>query len=244
MIGQVVSEDDVLSHADGRRQTEPSDRGGNLRYCRYFVLSLFFFFLAEAAFCHPHMAVYSRIELSFNEEKPGGLWMEYRFDRYFSADIIYGFDLDKNGVFDAAETQDIHDHAFINMENYGFFLYLRQGDNRVSPRAVSHFSPRIEDGFIIYRFYVDLASLLTGGEAKEFFLSVFDTTYFCACSYEEETPVLFSGAYHEGADYSIVRNKYYPVYYDPFAPVGDTTIHERWRPGLETAYPEEVRIVY
>lgn len=213
-------------------------------FYRFIVPILLFFFLGTGAFAHPHMAVYSRIELSFIEDKPEGLWMEYRFDRYFSADIIYGFDLDKDGTFNAAETQDIHDHAFINMENYGFFLYIRQGDSRVSPEAVSRFSARMEDDFIIYRFYVDLPSLLTDGEAREFHLSVFDTTYFCACSYEEGAPVLFSGTYLEDADYSVVRNKYYPVYYDPFAPVGDTTVHERWRPGLETAYPEEVRIVY
>ena len=170
--------------------------------------------------------------------------MEYRFDRYFSADIIYGFDQDGNGIFDEAETLDIHDHAFINMENYGFFLYIRQGDLRVSPEAVTHFSPRIEGDFIIYRFYVDLPSLLQNGEAKEFYLSVFDTTYFCACSYEEDGPVLFSGTSPESADYSIVKNEYYPVYYDPAAPAGDDTVHKKWKPGLETAYPEEIRVVY
>ncbi len=211
-----------------------------MRVYTYILLNLLFLFVPESLSAHPHMAAYSRIELSFRDERPEGLWMEYRWDRYFSADIIAGFDLDQNLIFDAAETREIHDYAFINMENYGFFLYIRQGDERESPAGVSHFSARVEDDFLIYRFYVDLDMITE----REFYLSVFDTTYFCACSYEEEMPVLFSGTYREDAEYSLVRNKYYPVYYDPFAPAGDSTVHKKWKPGLETAYPEEVMIVY
>ena len=61
-----------------------------------------------------------------------------------------------------------HDHAFINMENYGFFLYFREGDKRVSPEEVSDFSVRVQDQSVVYRFFVDL-DMISG---RDFSLSV------------------------------------------------------------------------
>ena len=56
---------------------------------------------------------------------------------------------------------------------------------------------------------------------------------------KKRIPWDFATPNRRGVQFSLVENKDYPVYYDPFAPPGDNTVHEKWRPGLETAYPEE-----
>ena len=74
---------------------------------RWGILFLFFLIVLSGVAAHPHMAIYSRCDLCFEGDRPEGLWMEFRFDRYFSADIIYGYDQDQDGAFDAQETRDV-----------------------------------------------------------------------------------------------------------------------------------------
>ena len=77
-------------------------------------------FLAVA---HPHMFFSSTEEFVFEDDKLVGCWLEWTFDSYFSADIIYTYDFDLNGKFDAEETDYIYNYAFINLKNY-YYLCL------------------------------------------------------------------------------------------------------------------------
>lgn len=207
-----------------------------------FAVSLFFIPVLKAP-SHPHMAIYTCCELHFDEGRPQGVWVEFRFDRFFSADILYGYDQNQDQRFDSVETQDVYDYAFSNMKNYGYFLYIRQGENRKAPSSVESFSVRAEEGFVIYRFYVNLHGLISRPEQRSFSVSVFDTTYFCACSYEQE-PVKEGPGVPNSLSYRIEENRDFPVYYDPCSPVWDTTVHETWKPWLVTAYPEELSFGY
>lgn len=191
---------------------------------------------------HPHMFLESKIEFEYDGNNCTGFWLEWTFDPYFSASIIQECDKDRNGSFSAAESEYVYTYGFINLRKYGYFTYIRTGDKRINPEGVERFAASIRKDRLVYRFFINLAGK---GYGQDFSVAIFDTTYFCAIQYPESGAVLISrngGGTLPKWERSI--NRQYPVYYDPLGAVNDTSIHPQWRPGLETAYPEEVRVFF
>jgi ABC-type uncharacterized transport system substrate-binding protein len=205
-----------------------------------------FFILALAAFpallsAHPHMFLTSTEEFVWEKEKLSGCWIEWTFDQFFSADIIQAYDADGNGRFSAEETKQVYNGAFINLKNYYYFTFIRQGKNRTNPPAVAKFSAGIRDQKMWYRFFVDLSKSTPG----ELCLAVYDYTFFCDIRYPDATPVklTFDPTFVKPS-YQIVENKEYPVYYNPLGAADDNTVYYTWKKGLQTYYPREIRITY
>ena len=206
---------------------------------KYFCL--LFVFCSLSLFSHPHMHFSSAVEFVFAGNKLKGAYVEWTFDRYFSADIISGYDLNKDGVFNAKETQDVWENAFSYTSNYYYFCFIREENRRSSPTDVSSFKVRQKDGIVSYNFYIDLSQFTS----RELFFSIYDYTFFCDITYKEKNGVLFR--YNSSTlrpTFKIIENKNYPVYYNPIGPIDDTRIYYKWKPGLETYYPKEIAIRY
>jgi len=183
----------------------------------------------------------SAVEFVFAGNKLKGAYVEWTFDRYFSADIISGYDLNKDGVFNAKETQDVWENAFSYTSNYYYFCFIREENRRSSPTDVSSFKVRQKDGIVSYNFYIDLSQFTS----RELFFAIYDYTFFCDITYKEKNGVLFR--YNSSSlrpTFKIIENKNYPVYYNPVGPIDDTRIYYKWKPGLETYYPKEIAIRY
>ncbi|MBI9103200.1 MAG: DUF1007 family protein [Spirochaetales bacterium] len=187
---------------------------------------------------HPHMLLLPKLEFECDGETFLGVWVDWGFDSMFSLSIIDSYDWNKDGEFDADETQSVHDYAFINLENYGYFLSIREGDQRYTPSGTSGFSVRQVEGKLFYRFFVSFQEWSLG---KDISVNVFDPTYFCAVQYADPAIIVrqASGAM---PDFRLEENKDYPVYYNPMGTVDDDTTYDQWKPGLETAYPEEAHV--
>ena len=194
-------------------------------------------FLSKHLSAHPHMAIHTSCEFVFHDSNLKGVWVQYKFDRYFTSDLLYSFDLDQNSQFDTDETAEVYNNAFINLKNFGFFISIRKGEDRSSPEKVEQFSVFLDKERIVYRFYVSINGMKNG----EIFLSVYDPTYFCSIFYREEDPVIFSGTGNP-FNYEILENRDYPVFYNPAAPMGSKTTYDTWQPGLQTYYPEEIHL--
>ncbi|MGI5089072.1 DUF1007 family protein [Treponema vincentii] len=208
--------------------------------CISILLTTLLFIAHVQLIAHPHLFVSTQTEFVLNNGKIQGAYETWTFDRFFSADIIQGYDLNRDGLFDRAETKDVYDNAFINTKNYSYFTFIRQGDKRESPAQVSDFSVRQKNGIASYRFYVDLSKY-----NGNFYFAVYDYTFFCDFRYDEKTPVVFTGASGKTMPtYTIVENKKYPVYYDPFDTADMTMTYNSWKPGLQTYYPREIHITY
>ena len=204
------------------------------------ALLIALFAIPMQAPAHPHLFISTQTEFILNNGKVQGAYETWTFDRFFSADIIQGYDLNGDGLFSKAETQDVYDNAFINTKNYAYFTFIRQGDKRQSPARVSDFSVWQKNGIASYRFYVDLSKY-----SGNFYFAVYDYTFFCDFRYDEKMPVLFTGDSGKTVPkYTIAENKKYPVYYDPFDTADITATYNAWKPGLQTYYPKEIHITY
>lgn len=190
--------------------------------------------LAGAAlFAHPHMSLTASCEFVWKGDALSGAYIDWAFDPYFSADIVRGYDSDRDGEFGPKETKAVYDHAFQNLKNYYYFTFIRQGSTRTNPKAVSDFAVYQKAGTLHYRFFIDL-SVYKG----DLSIAIYDYTYFCAIDYAEENPVTFKcdeSRLLPRAD--IVENKKYPVYYNPAGAADDTTVYYTWKKGLLTFYP-------
>lgn len=208
---------------------------------RVFLCIILLLTLPPVLTAHPHMFISAQTEFVWEGQKLQGAYETWTFDRFFSADIIQGYDSDKNGVFNTAEIQDIYDNAFINTQHYYYFTFIRQGDKRSSPKTVSRFSAWQKDGILSYRFYIDLSSY----NETDLYFAVYDYTFFCDFRYDEKTPVLFTGTPTAFTpQYTIRENKKYPVYYDPLDAADMTAIYDTWKPGLQIYYPKEIHLYH
>ncbi len=191
-------------------------------------------------YAHPHIMLLSDLDFIFSGRTCKGVWVEWAFDRFFSASIIQDYDTDHDGSFSIKEIKQVHDHAFINLKHYGFFVSFRKGKTRKSPDSVTNFSAREKDGELFYKFFIPLDTFKF---SNGFYLSIFDPTYYCAVKYRKN-PVKIEQSKGETPSFSIETNKNYPVYYNPYGAANDTSTYNKWKPGLQTAYPKEVHIFF
>jgi ABC-type uncharacterized transport system substrate-binding protein len=190
------------------------------------------------------MSLESRIEFEYAGVECTAIRLEWKFDPFFSASIIQETDLDRNGRLDAAESEKVRTYAFVNLRKYGYFTYLRSGDQRVTPERIERFVASIRGDRLVYAFTVPLTGK---GFGDDFSVAVFDTTYYCAVLYPPpgaESPATIKQTSSRAAAprWERVVNKKYPVYYNPRSPATDGTVYTEWKAGLETAYPEEIRV--
>jgi ABC-type uncharacterized transport system substrate-binding protein len=205
------------------------------------ILFLILSGISTALFAHPHVFITSSVDFILQKDKLQGAWLTWDFDRYFSSDIIKWLDTNKDGVFSEKESQQVYNNAFINLRHYYYYTFIRQGNQRTNPARVEHFQATQKDGIMTYRFYIDLS----GYTGNELYLAVYDYTYYCDVGYTKPDPVKFdcdTDTVHP--EYEIVENKKYPVYYDPCGPATDTSVHYKWKPGLNTYYPREIHITW
>lgn len=187
---------------------------------------------------HPHMMLETDVTLVRSGDKLTGITLTWYLDIFFSAGIIQDYDKDRNGSFNAKETALLEAEAFSNLKNYGYFVLFRTAKGRFPAKTVRNFSAAQKDGMLVYTFTLPLEGLDLG---DEFHLAVFDLTYFCAVDYRPQGLKLV-GEGTVPVSYRLVQNKNSPIYYNPNGTADDTTLYPKWKPGLETAYPEEVEI--
>lgn len=197
---------------------------------------------AAALSAHPHLFMTSSAEFVWEKDRLAGFWLEWEFDQFFSTDTIYAHDADRNGSLNAAEIKEVYNNAFINLKNYYFFTFIRQGGNRWNPPGVRNFTAGIRPGGVLwYRFFIDLSTAAPG----EINVAVYDYTFFCDIRSPDKNPVkLTFDPQYANPSWSVVENKDFPVYYNPLGGWDDTTIYYEWKKGLETYYPREIRISY
>lgn len=205
---------------------------------------IFFIFCMLCPFfltAHPHIWIDTEFEVVFDKTDLKGMYITWTFDKFFSSDIISGYDIDHDGEFNESETTAVFQNAFIYTGNYQYFTFIRSGKIRKSPIAIerSQFSAAQKDGVLSYTFYVDLSEYENIGEL---YIACYDYTFFCDFEYKKDA-VHFTGA-SGSPEYTIVENKDYPIYYDPFGLIDDTRVYSEWAQGLNTYYPREIKLTF
>src|SRR5262245_9759792 len=70
---------------------------------------------------HPHVWIDAVATFLFAERKLVGLRHRWEFDEFFGSFVIEEHDIDRDGAFDAAETEALRAAAFANLREFGYF---------------------------------------------------------------------------------------------------------------------------
>jgi ABC-type uncharacterized transport system substrate-binding protein len=182
----------------------------------------------------------STLAFEFNNTDCKGFWVEWKFDDFFSSSIINDYDKNHDKFFDANEQKIIYKRAFINLKNYGYFVFIRKGNARKNPARVEKFSVWQKNGQLFYKFFVPLE----GADYRDnFHVAIFDRSYYCNILYSNPAAVI-NQRMGEKPRFDLKINKKFPVYYNPLGAADDSTVYKKWKPGLETAYPDEIHIFF
>jgi len=195
--------------------------------------------LAVTGWAHPHMSLETELAIVRGATAVEAVQVSWYMDLYFSTSILGDYDVDDNKVISPAESRAIEREAFSNLKNFGYFMLFRTAAGRFAPKVVSNFVASYEKNRLVYRFTVPCADLNLG---REFWVTVFDLSYFCAVTYRN-TPVQLIGPETLAVKLARVSDRKNPVFYNPFGRADDKTEYKVWKPGLETAYPEEVHVL-
>jgi ABC-type uncharacterized transport system substrate-binding protein len=206
-----------------------------------FVWGVPLLLLATAeGYSHPHLFMDCTIILKCENNGVQGFYLEWSFDKVFTAMVVQAYDANSDGTFDARETREVYENAFINLENYHYFTYVTQNGRRWSPQSVTEFTCRLSEEALVYRFFVP--RIISVDEYPfTFKITVFDDTYFTAVTYTDD-PVKRIGGSSFNLSYRIAENRDNPYYYDPYGGVNDNVDNTKPGPGLLAAFPEEVVI--
>jgi len=207
------------------------------------ILGLTVLTSTQALWAHPHVFMDSRLEFEMKGQDCVGIWVAWTFDPVFSADVIGQFDVNRDGLFDTKENETVRMKAFSNLGKYGYFTFIRSGEQRSTPESVQGFQASQRDGRVVYRFRVPLEGQ---GISGDFSVATFDSTFYCASRYAEHAAsITWTGDEPDSKPrIAIAPNKKYPVYYNPIGGSGDTRVYLKWQKGLETAYPEEISVSF
>jgi len=208
---------------------------------KYGIILFIFMGSLLPLFSHPHMLFENRYILETDADRLEGLWVDWIFDPYFTEEILFDYDEDRNRVFSSAETQNVHDYAFIHLTKYNYFQLIRKGDKRLKIESIENFQVFVEADSLVYRFFIPLENEFS--EAP-LWLASYDPTFFCAIQYSEEKAVTFSVEDTDGWSYAMEENPEFPIYYDPMGAPSESPIFEEWKPGLRTHIPIEVHLEY
>jgi ABC-type uncharacterized transport system substrate-binding protein len=204
------------------------------------LLILLCLVLCLPLFAHPHLFIETNCALNFKEGVLNGLWVEFEFDEYFSSEILLSYDADGDTLFNETETEEVYNNAFINLENFNFFTFIRHEEEILYPKETKDFSVRCGDeDKLTYRFFIPL----TDYNYTDFYISLYDPSFFCDVRFQKQ---FFST---EGTDlpeitHTTAMNDNLAVHYNPLGTADDSTTYESYGIGLLTFIPEEIHVQF
>lgn len=208
-----------------------------LLFCTSFILGSIL-----CAQAHPHVFAKTALEFEFSGNQCLGVWVQWEFDQMFSLSMLQPVDANRNGKLEEDEVKALYDYGFKNLENYGYFVYIRVGEKRYHPRRVESFTAWMNGMLMNYRFFVPLERDTLG---LSFHIAIFDSSFYTAISFKE--PAVQIQQKTAGAPIPTWRlspNRDFPIYYNPRGAANDFTVYSKWEPGLETAYPQEIHVFF
>lgn len=125
---------------------------------------------------HPHMWIDAAVDLELDAAGIAGLDIEWTFDEFTSADLIFTFDDDLDGSLSRAETATIRREAFEHLVEIDYFLVAFAGTDRLEVSEADRFTASIEDGRLVYGFRVPVR--IAWGRMDDLVVGHFDQSYY------------------------------------------------------------------
>lgn len=159
-----------------------------------------------------------------------GIQITWYFDPMFTAAITTDFDRDGNGVFTDAETEQVYQNAFSNLESSQYFTFVGVSGSTLSPSCTEEFAVFMEGDALVYRFFCPFNIQVPNGT---FTVAIYDSTFYCDILYREGNPISISGS--DAATCEIVQNSDVAISYG-----GEVSVSRDGASYSGTAFPQQL----
>jgi len=149
-----------------------------LKFYKFSLLILLMFFALNLN-SHPHLFIEPSLEIELNDNYISGFRVGWKWDYWWSSDVIAACDLNKDFFLDEEEIQLVYQDYFNRIQRVGYFaeIYFDGEFQRIG--KVEQFSAKIEgDETVSYSFLFPLNLELE--EKVEIKIVFYDRTIFTA----------------------------------------------------------------
>lgn len=173
---------------------------------------------SDPAVAHPHVWITDVTTFMFADRRLVALHHRWAFDELFGSFVIEQHDADRDGRFDAAESEGLRADAFDNLADYGYFTHLRLDGGDLVLHAVQDFRASIEDGALIYEFTLALPEPVDP-VTTDLAVGVYDPEYYVELLLDEDDPVRFAGLPNGACTFDIREDQDNPIYFGMVHPL-------------------------
>ena len=138
---------------------------------------------------HPHLFVDYELFFVFNDKGLAGLRERWTFDEMFSTMVREEYDRDRNQLFDYQENLEIEKNAFLNLENFDYFTFIRIDGQGFAVKMTRDFKADINEERVRYTFFVP-CPVTAAEKFKTLQVSIFDKSYYTALQMTDDKQVL------------------------------------------------------
>ncbi|MBN1129931.1 MAG: DUF1007 family protein [Chitinispirillaceae bacterium] len=144
-------------------------------------LLVFIPFLAALCYGHAHIFIEYKVHFCVDDSGLKGVFVNWTFDRMFTAFIKKEYDVDKNNELNKNEQAALFTTAFKSLEKNDYFVVMSVNGRNLPVPEPQRFSARIikETDMASYTFYLPL-DIPSTEEAQSFEIYFFDPVIYVA----------------------------------------------------------------
>ena len=146
----------------------------------------------SSAFAHPHMWIRGQILPEVGSPGLEGIHVIWNIDELTSADLNLYYDSNQNGELSSDEVEALRLGAFEHLSENDYYLLVDVDGKLSALSEAEDFLAQIEDGHLIYYFFVPLQKPIPWDNLKSLQIYYFDVTYFIDFRPEDISPVTVS----------------------------------------------------
>ncbi len=165
---------------------------------------------------HPHVFMYNQITVVFDQKGLAGFEIRWAFDEMFSSMIIMDFDKNRNGRFETSEIESVEKGAFSNLKGFDYFTHIKINGKPFRVKYVKDFSAEIDQGTLIYRFFVPCHVRATKAW-RDVKISVYDREFYTSV-FPASSPVALKNQRPFEVRHRIRKNKAEAYYFEQIYP--------------------------
>lgn len=182
-------------------------------HCSRFIVFLCFFilFICDKSYSHPHVWIDTDVTIMIENGIFKGVKNNWRFDEYFSVDVIDAIDLNKNGIIEDDEKEYAFNETFAHLKEYNHYNHLSINKKKITDYRIENFDAKIENGILIYNFEIVLNNPINVSKNNLIFLSIYDDTYFMDIKLGENKNIHFTST--DNLTYKIIEDKNNAIWY-------------------------------
>ena len=169
------------------------------------------------ALSHPHVFIYQRIKIVFDDQGLAGFNIHWTFDDMFASMIAGDYDKNENEVLENSEVALIKKEVFSNLSNYNYFTFVKIDGKPFDVKIIQYFSAELHDKKLVYKFFIPCHVTATSN-FKKVTVASYDPSYYSAILFANNGSVSLDSSDSFKVKTNIKEDKSTSIYYGQVNP--------------------------